>query len=318
MTLNQMQYFVEVCKCGSISGAAERLHVAQPSVSMAMQALEQETGLNLFYREKNKISLTPEANVLFEKISAILEKMDELNRDIESMTGKASIRIALPLQLGITFMPAIFGDFCVQHPDIKVEIVEVGGIKALKMVEDGRVDIAFTNFHENVGDNLSYKKLFDCECLFCTWKGHPLSEKETVTFKEVAKEPLVMLGSNFVTYKATLAVFKKHRLKLRIMHETPYLHTAKNLVKQHLASTILIRQGVLPEEFDSLSLISFEEPFYLDSGIVVKKGRQIYPHEEVLMKYLKEIVGGATTTTTEGKKGEEKTELALEIEKADA
>lgn len=316
MTLNQMQYFVEVCKCGSISGAAEKLHVAQPSVSMAMQALEQETGLNLFYREKNKISPTKEADILFEKISAILGQMDELSRDIASMTGKASIRIALPLQLGITFMPAIFGDFCVQHPEIKVEIVEVGGVKALQMVEDGRVDIAFTNYHESVGDSLSYKKLFDCECLFCTWKGHPLSEKETVTFKEVAKEPLVMLGSNFVTYKATLAVFKKKRLKLRIMHETPYLHTAKNLVRQHLASTILIRQGVLAEEYDSLALIPFEEPFYLDSGIVVKKGRQIYPHEEILMNYLKKIVGGATVT--EGDKGEEKTALTMEIEKEDA
>lgn len=316
MTLNQMQYFVEVCKCGSISGAAEKLHVAQPSVSMAMQALEQETGLNLFYREKNKISPTKEADILFEKISAILGQMDELTRDIASMTGKASIRIALPLQLGITFMPAIFGDFCIQHPDIKVEIVEVGGVKALQMVEDGRVDIAFTNYHESVGDSLSYKKLFDCECLFCTWKGHPLSEKESVTFKEVAKEPLVMLGSNFVTYKATIAVFKKKRLKLRIMHETPYLHTAKNLVKQHLASTILIRQGVLAEEYESLALIPFEEPFYLDSGIVVKKGRQIYPHEEILMNYLMKIVGGATVT--EGDKGDEKTALAMEIEKEDA
>lgn len=311
MTLNQMQYFTEVCKCGSISAAAEKLHVAQPSISMAMQNLEQETGLNLFYREKNKISMTNEAEILFEKFSSVLEQVEDINRDIASMTGKASVRIALPLQLGMTFMPAIYGDFCIQHPEINVEIVEMGGVAALKMVEEGKIDIAFTNYHSIVGDTLSYRKLFDCECLFCTWKGHPLSEKDTVTFKEVAKEPLVMLDHHFVTYKETINIFKKHRLKLRIMHETPYLHTAENLVRQHLASTILIRQGVMSGESDNLVLIPFEEPFYLDSGIVVKKGRQIYPHEEILMKYLKEIVDGATTT--KGDKGEEKTELALEI-----
>ncbi|MBR3624165.1 MAG: LysR family transcriptional regulator, partial [Selenomonadaceae bacterium] len=98
---------------------------------------------------------------------------------------------------------------------------------------------------------------------------------------------------HFVTYKETRAAFKRRRLKMNIMHETPYLHTAKNLVRQHLASTVLIRQGVLEEEFDRLVLIPFEQPFYLNSGIVVKKGRQIYPHEEVLMNYLKEIVKGA-------------------------
>ena len=293
LTLNQMQYFAEVCKWQNISQAAEKLHVAQPTVSIAMQSLEEETGLNLFYREKNKIIITKEASLLLEKVSVILQQMADLERDIASMTQRDSIRMALPLQLGMTFMPAIFGDFCLQHPDIKVEIVEMGGVSALRMVEEGHLDIAFTNFHENVGDSLNYRKLFDCECMFCTWPGHPLSEKETVTFKEVAKEPLVMLDHHFVTYRETKAAFKRRRLKMNIMHETPYLHTAKNLVRQHLASTVLIRQGVLEEEYDRLVLIPFEQPFYLNSGIVVKKGRQIYPHEEILMNYLKEIVKGA-------------------------
>jgi DNA-binding transcriptional LysR family regulator len=48
MTLIQMRYFYEVCQWQNITKAAEHLHVSQPTISVAMQTLETETGLNLF------------------------------------------------------------------------------------------------------------------------------------------------------------------------------------------------------------------------------------------------------------------------------
>ena len=51
MTLTQMRYFYEVCQWQNITKAAEHLHVSQPTISVAMQTLEAETGLNLFHRE---------------------------------------------------------------------------------------------------------------------------------------------------------------------------------------------------------------------------------------------------------------------------
>ncbi len=289
MTLNQMRYFSEVCRWQNISKAAEKLHVAQPTISIAMQAIEKETGLNLFHREKNKIILTPEANLLLGKITNVLSGMQQLDDEISTLSHMHNrIRLALPLQLSASFLPAILGDFCPRHPDIKLEIVEMGGITALHMVEDGKLDLAFTNFISGSSDTLTYHEFFNCECCFCTWPEHSLSNRTSVAFDEIAPEPLVMLDHHFMIYRMTHEQFNKHKCRPNVVHYTPYLHTVKLLVRQHLCSTLLIRQAVLPG--DQIALIPLAEPFFISTGIVMKKGRQIHPDERLLMDYLRKIV----------------------------
>ena len=288
MTLTQMRYFYEVCRWQNISQAAEKLHVSQPTISASMQALERETGLNLFHREKNRIVLTPESNQLLGRVSSILKRADQLERDIENIaTQHNRIRMAMPLQLSVAFLPAIFGDFCLRYPNVQLEIMEMGGVTALHMVEKNKLDFALTSFSASADDRLVYHKILDCECCFCTWPEHSLSGRKTVTMEDIAEEPLVMLDNHFFIYHLVHENFAKYDCRPNIIHYTPYLHTAKNLVRQHLASTLLIRQGVLPDE--PLVLIPLKEPLYLDVGIVTKKDRQIYPDERTLMDYLKEI-----------------------------
>lgn len=82
MTLTQMRYFYEVCQWQNITKAAEHLHVSQPTISVAMQTLEAETGLNLFHREGRKLVVTPEGSKLLGKINHILTQMDQLETEI--------------------------------------------------------------------------------------------------------------------------------------------------------------------------------------------------------------------------------------------
>lgn len=289
MTLTQMRYFYEVSRWQNISKAAESLHVAQPTVSIAIQALERETGLNLLMRESNRVFITSDGNVLLGKIRPILEQIDRLDAEVQDMGHRHNhIRMALPVQLGTTFLPILLGRFRKQYPDIDLEIVEMGGVTALHMVEEGRLDLAFTNFRANASDRLEYHKLFDCECFFCTWKDHPLAQKKSVSIQDLAGEPLALLDHHFAIYRLVHDAFDRAGVEPQVLHYTPYIHTAKNLVRHRLASTFLIRQAILPEE--PIVLLPLETPFYIDSGIVMKKGRQLYEKERVLMQYLRKIV----------------------------
>ncbi|MEG2037636.1 MAG: LysR family transcriptional regulator [Ruthenibacterium sp.] len=65
MKFSQLQYFCAVCRCNSISKAAEQLYVAQPSISIALKDLERELGVALFTRYNNRLSLTTEGNVFW-------------------------------------------------------------------------------------------------------------------------------------------------------------------------------------------------------------------------------------------------------------
>ena len=288
MTLIQMRYFYEVCKWQNITKAAEQLHVSQPTISVAMQTLEAETGLNIFHREGRKIIITQEGSKLLGKVKHILDQIDQLEDEIMDMAhNRNHIRLAMPLQLGTQFLPKILGEFRQQHPEIRLDIIESGGISALHMVEEEKLDIAFTNYETGFSQKLNYEKLFACECCLITSKNHPLAAKNIITFADIITEPMVLLDSSFFVYHMVHDMFARENRKPQVVHYSPYLHTIKNLVRTGIGCTFLTRQAVLKQ--DDLAVITMENPFYINSGIVTKKGRQVYDDERLLIKYLKEI-----------------------------
>lgn len=285
MTLIQMRYFYEVCRWQNITKAAEHLHVSQPTVSVAMRTLEEETELQLFHREGRKLMLTHDGSRLLGKITHVLEQMEQLEQDVHAMAhNRNRIRLAMPLQLGTLFLPHILGEFRTQHPEIQLDIIESGGINALQLVEEEKLDMALTNYEAGLNNKLRYEQLSTCEICFVTYPGHPLAGKESVSCADVAAEQLVLLDSGFFVYREVHEFYEHHDCQPQVIHYSPYLHTVKNLVRHELASTFLTRQAVLPE--DQLVLVPLAEPIYLQSGIVTKKGRPLYDDDKTLISYL--------------------------------
>ena len=294
-----MRYFYEVCQWQNITKAAEHLHVSQPTVTVAMQALEAETGLNLFHREGRKITVTADGAKLLGKVSYILTEVARLDDEIRDMAHRhAKVRIAMPLQLGVVFLPHILGDFRREHPEIDLEIIETGGVSALQMVEEEKLDFALTNYTVDFSARLTYAKLFDCECTFVTRPDHPFAQRHSLSVTELRDEPLIMLDSNFFVDRLVQDAYGRAGEKPNVVHYSPYLHTVKNLVHAGIGSTFLARPSVLPT--DNFVQIPLIDPIFINSGLVTKKGRQTFDDVRIVMNYLrrltKELLGG-------GKKG---------------
>ena len=71
--INRLKYFQAVCKSNNITKAAEELHIAQPSISIAIRSLERELGLSLFSRKHNKLNLTEEGKHVLELTNVLLQ-----------------------------------------------------------------------------------------------------------------------------------------------------------------------------------------------------------------------------------------------------
>jgi len=294
-----MRYFYEVCQWQNITKAAEHLHVSQPTVTVAMQALEAETGLNLFHREGRKITVTADGAKLLGKVSYILTEVARLDDEIRDMAHRhAKVRIAMPLQLGVVFLPHILGDFRRKHPEIDLEIIETGGVSALQMVEEEKLDFALTNYTVDFSARLTYAKLFDCECTFVTRTDHPFAERHSLSITDLRDEPLIMLDSNFFVDRLVQDAYGRAGEKPNVIHYSPYLHTVKNLVHAGIGSTFLARPSVLPT--DNFVQIPLIDPIFINSGLVTKKGRQTFDDVRLVMTYLrgltKELLGGGKKT----------------------
>lgn len=125
MKLSQLQYFQAVRKYGSISKAAEIIHITQPSISNAIRQLENEFGLNLFYRVNGRLRLTEAGKGFSGHVNEILRKVENTERRMASLGQESSvIKVGIPSVIGSALFPTIFSGFNAARPYVSLEIHE--------------------------------------------------------------------------------------------------------------------------------------------------------------------------------------------------
>lgn len=160
MTLLQMRYFLTVCRLQSITHAAAELHVAQSTLSQAMQGLEEETGLNLFLRTGRHIIMSQDGQRLAQKLSRLLAQVDAVEREVQDMAHRHQrVRIAIPQQQAAFLMPRLLRVFQPAHPEIVLDVVEPYGIEAARLVLGEKADFAVVNSDEQSLPELRYRRI---------------------------------------------------------------------------------------------------------------------------------------------------------------
>ena len=139
--LNRVRAFVEVHQAGSFSIAAKRLGVPRSTVSRAVSALEDDTGVRLFQRTTRAVTTTPAGLALFERVAPSLASLERAFADLpdalEAPTG--TLRITTTVDLGASLVAAAIARFTARHQDVRVD-VHLGGT-VVDLVRD-RFDLA--------------------------------------------------------------------------------------------------------------------------------------------------------------------------------
>ena len=106
MKLTQLEYFCVAARYHNITRASKELFVTQPSVSNAIKALEEEFGVNLFYRNNNKLTLTPEGEKFYQNAEELLAHADAVRSELHELRKQITpVRIGIPPMLGTIYLP---------------------------------------------------------------------------------------------------------------------------------------------------------------------------------------------------------------------
>lgn len=289
MTLLQMRYYYEVCRLQSITKAAASLHVAQPTLSIAMQTIEKTTGLTLFRHIGRNIQITEDGQTLFTRISYLLESFDCFESDVRSMAHKQNrIRLAVPPQIGTRLLPRLLKDFRQAHPEIRLEIIEPTGLDALQLVKNEELSLAITYYGQEKLDDLTYHELFIDQACLCINKNHLLAQKATVSLAEIAHVPLIMLNQNYHITQLVLKAFAATGLQPDILHYSPHLATIQTIIQQGIAASILTSKAISPN--DSIIAIPLPPQINIKGCIITKKNRQLHASEKILMSFVQDVL----------------------------
>jgi DNA-binding transcriptional LysR family regulator len=144
MEFRVLRYFLAVCQEGSISNAAEVLHLTQPTLSRQLKHLEEECGKELFLRGNRKITLTPEGVFLRQRARELLALESETAYHLSHGVARPSkqLCIGFPEQADLQcIMPAVL-DISRTNPAIPVRLTSGGTRFLLDQLDSGLLDFA--------------------------------------------------------------------------------------------------------------------------------------------------------------------------------
>ncbi len=192
MHIAALRYLVAVVDEGSFGRAAQRLHVAQPSVSQAILRLEEQFGLALLDRSGARVVATAGGARVIEDVRAALGHLDRAAEGARGNASVASLRIGCTSLVALWLMPELLRDFGVARPDIPVAVVELEVPGQAEALLAGRVD---ATVGEALPRHSDIHGVVVAEHPCAVWMGpaHPLASHAAIELRMLEGIPL-MLG----------------------------------------------------------------------------------------------------------------------------
>lgn len=219
MDLLKLQYFVCVAESPSMQKAAEAMNVSQSTLSLAVKHLEQEFGLPLFRRDKYRLELTEAGKALQTEAAALLAQAENVKHRMMQFREQRSRRITIATEAqDFTAEAEIF--YHQYDPNYRT-VQHIPLRNAVKpLLQSGRADFAVTLFDDS-DDQLESQRLFQEPLLLLVREGHPLSQSDSVSFRQIQWETLVSLPEGYAFRFLCESFFAMNGIRLSGVHEVP-------------------------------------------------------------------------------------------------
>lgn len=195
MELRHLRYFTAVVEEGTVTGAAARLHVAQPGVSAQLRQLEREIGEPLLERGPRSVRLTEAGLAVLPHAYAALAAVDDARDAVAALRGLLRGRVAVGMASSLpdTAMADAVADFSVAHPQVTVTLVENTADALQAGLLAGRLDIAYLGAPGALPDGLDGQVLTEARLVAVVAAGDPLAGRAGVGLAELAERALICL-----------------------------------------------------------------------------------------------------------------------------
>ena len=213
MTLQQLNDVIAIAECGSFNRAAERLYIAQPSLTGAIRELEKELGVTLFNRSGRGTTLTAEGMNFLPYARSVVTQMQNL-LDAYGKTGVRRQKFAVSTQ-HYSFAVKAFSNLTRAYDVAEYEFA-VRETRTMQVIEDvaaGRSEIGIlylSDFNRKAltrllsENRLDFHHLIDCRAYVYLWREHPLAARRSIAFDDLAPYPCLSFeqGENSSFYLA--------------------------------------------------------------------------------------------------------------------
>ena len=273
MDIRTMQYYLAVVREGTISAAAEALHVAQPSLSRQMKDLEEELGVSLFERGNRKITLTEEGMVLRKRAEEMVRLMQMTEEEISSIKNhiSGSVRIGAGESFSFHYLSRAAASLAEEHPDIRFHITSGDTQDLMDELQNGLIDFAviFTDVDHTLYQSLPLPAEDSFGVLMP--KDSPLAEKDVIHWSDLKGLPVIVSRASLPYFTGA-----EDLSSLNIVATYNLIFNASLLVEDGLGYAICFDR-LINTTGDSTLCVRPLVPQIRNAGNLIWKKYQVFP-----------------------------------------
>jgi len=235
MEFRQLQYAIQIANERNFSRAAEKLHIAQPSLSQQLSKLEKELGVLLFKRSTNSVELTHAGDVFVKKAQQIVDMADQLRREMEDIADMRKGRLvvgSLPMT-GAHVLPHVLPVFRETYPNIEIVLIEETTRQLEQLTASGGTDVSLLSL-PLIEPSLAYLPVIEEGICLAVPPDHPLAHPQyrdkEISVGLLKDEPFVLLkkgqGFRLIAHDLCAAA----GFDPRVVFESANIDTVQSLV----------------------------------------------------------------------------------------
>jgi LysR family hydrogen peroxide-inducible transcriptional activator len=264
MDLRQLEYFTAIVKEGSLTEAAKRCRVAQPSLSQQLRALEEELGEPLVLRKPRGVEPTAAGRILLEHANRVLEEARLLRERFTKRreTNEGSLVFGMIPTIAPYLLPRLLGPFREAFPMIDVQVREARTSGLIQQVVDGTIEFAILSDvtpQDRKKWSLHVRELFREPLMLAVPVSHPLASAQQAPKPEnLLPETLIHLRDGHCLTDRTLKVCRLEKLDPKL--ECDQLETALAMVAAGMGTAVVPELAVRSRPVPGLAFCRFHDP----------------------------------------------------------
>ncbi len=230
-----LRTFLNVAELGGFSKAGSQIGRSQPAVSLQIKRLEEIIDAELLSRNGRQLELTEKGEILLSYAKQILKLNDQAISSLTQPKVSGHIRLGIPNEFAISFLPGILGKFSNSHPEISLEVTCDLTTNLMQMLEDKNLDMVIA-IHRPADKQIDNEETWNEELVWVVGEDHTLSRDAPLS--------LVVAPEGCIYRNTIIHTLNNHHTPWRIVYTSTSYGGIRAAVMAGLGVTALAKSIV--------------------------------------------------------------------------